>query len=244
MPDRPLGVFGGTFDPVHFGHLRLAEEARDTLGLERVIWVPAGQPPLRDLPGRSAADRLAMVRLAIAGNRGFEVDAAEVEAAGTSYTVITLERLRSTHGASRPLVLLLGADAFGRFDEWHRWQEIFGLAHVAVATRPGHALEVGPGGNHGVPPGPKVRPGGTAPAAVATRWNTELRAEYATRRGGSADLATAPAGRIVPFAMSGLEISATALRGHFAAGTSPRYLAPDAVLDYIDRRHLYRNPQR
>ena len=258
MPDAPLGLFGGTFDPVHFGHLRLAEEARETLGLAKVIWIPAGQPPLRDAPGRSAADRLAMVRLAVAGNPGFTIDDGEVVAAGTSYTVNTLERLRAAHGERQPLVLLLGADAFGRLDAWHRWRELFGLAHIAVATRPGHALGVGPGGSCGVPPrrevraggscgvppGPKVSPGGTAPDAGERGWAPDLCAEYAARHGCPADLAESPAGRIVPFTMSGLEISATALRGHFAAGTNPRYLAPDAVLDYIDRHHLYRNPQR
>ena len=111
---RPLGVFGGTFDPVHFGHLRLAEAAIDALDLGGVRWIPAGRPVLRDAPRVNAAQRLEMVRLAIAANPRFELDASEVDAAQPSYTVPTLERLRqpAVCGDQRPLVLLVGADAF------------------------------------------------------------------------------------------------------------------------------------
>lgn len=216
-PQRPLGVFGGTFDPVHFGHLRLAEEARDKLGLGQVLWLPAGQPPLRAVPQTPPADRVAMVRLAIAANPAFVIDTREADTAAPSYTVTTLERLRHRHG-ERPLVLLLGADAFARLESWQRWQDVFALAHIGVATRPGHPLKVGVGG-------------------------TALDREFSARRGEAADLATAPAGRIVPFAIQALDISATALRGYLAAGASPRYLAPDAVLDYIGQHQLYRPHQ-
>ena len=111
---RPLGIFGGTFDPVHFAHLRLAEEAADALGLAGVRWIPAGRPALREAPRVSAGQRLEMVRLAIAGNPRFVLDEAEVRAAQPSYTVPTLERLRQPAlcGAQRPLVLLVGAVAF------------------------------------------------------------------------------------------------------------------------------------
>ena len=121
----PLGIFGGTFDPVHYGHLRLAEDAVIGLGLPRVRWIPAGQPALRDAPRVSAAQRLAMVRLAIEGNPCFEIDSGEVDRQQTSYTVTTLERLRASLGKARPLVLLLGADAFAGLAGWHRWPELF-----------------------------------------------------------------------------------------------------------------------
>lgn len=211
----PLGIFGGTFDPVHFGHLRLAEEARETLGLGQVLWIPAGRPPLRGTPHTPAADRLAMVRLAVAGNPAFAIDAAEAGAPGPSYTIDTLQRLRALHGAQRPLVLLLGADAFARLEGWHRWRELFGLAHFAVATRPGHGARVGTGG-------------------------TALDAEFSARLGTPADIATSPAGRVVPFDMRALDISATALRAYLDSGVSPRYLAPETVLDYISTHRLYR----
>jgi len=214
-----LGLFGGTFDPLHVGHLRLAIEAREALGLAEVCFIPAGKPALRDAPVGSAADRLAMVTRTLAAMPGFGVDATEVRDAanrsGPSYTIDTLDRQRRQHGPERPLVLLLGADAFGRLESWHRWRELFALAHVAVATRPGHELKAG------------------GPA---------LDAEFRERLGAAADLRSAPAGRIVPFAITGLEISASDIRRRLAAGLDVRHLVPDAVLDYIDSHLLYRTP--
>lgn len=220
MPDTagrvPLGIFGGTFDPVHAGHLRLAEEAADLLGLERVLWIPAGHPAHRDAPRASAADRLEMVRLATAGNPRFELDPGEVDSARPSYTVPTLERLRSAAApGQRPLVLLLGADAFAGIPGWHRWPELFELAHIAVAHRPGFELD---------------------PASLPL----PLAAEYRRRQGTSpAVFAEVPAGRIVSFAMTPLDISATRIRALLAAGRSPRYLLPAEVLAYIEKRQLY-----
>lgn len=217
---RLLGLFGGTFDPLHVAHMRLALEAREALGLSEVCFIPAGNPALRAAPACPAADRLAMVERTVGGISGFSVDAAEVLAARNptpSYTVDTLERQRSLHGPRRPLVLLIGADAFARFESWQRWRELFELAHIAVATRPGHELSLGTG---------------------TSALNAELRA----RQGSAADLAAAPAGRIVPFAITALEVSATTIRHRLAAGLDVRYLVPEAVLDYIDSHQLYRTP--
>jgi nicotinate-nucleotide adenylyltransferase len=216
----PLGLFGGTFDPLHVAHLRLALEAREALSLGEVCFIPAGNPALRAAPACPAADRLAMVERAVAGISGFSVDAAEVLAArnpAPSYTVDTLERQRRQHGPRRPLVLLIGADAFARLESWQRWQDLFALAHIAVATRPGHELSVGAG-------------------------TSALDAEFRTRRGSAADFTAAPAGRIVPFAITALEISATAIRRRLTAGLDVRYLVPDPVLDYIDSHQIYRTP--
>lgn len=225
MPDaavvQPLGLFGGTFDPVHCGHLRLAEEAADALALPVVRWIPAGQPPLRSVPPRaSAQQRLAMVERAIAGNPRFELDAAEVEADQPSYTVLTLERLRqsSVCGTSRPLVLLTGADAFARMAGWHRWPSLFELAHVAVACRPGYSIQ----------------PDSLSP---------EMAEQYLRR--GSDDpsvLSQSPAGRIVSFAMTPLGISATHIRETLSKRKSPRYLLPDLVLEYVHHHSLYQEP--
>lgn len=214
----PLGLFGGTFDPVHYGHLRLAEESITHLGLGGVRWMPAGQPPHRGVPQVTAADRLAMVRLATAGNRNFSVDAAEVEAAEPSYTVHTLERLRRELGEQTPLVLLVGADAFAGLATWHRWRDIFALAHVAVSHRPGFPVEL-------------------------ASLPDEVGAEYAARRLSDAgQLGEAASGGIVTFAMTQLAISATQIRKLLANGLSARYLLPDSVLDYIQTHSLYRNP--
>lgn len=215
--DAPLGIFGGTFDPVHFGHLRLAEEAIDGLGLAGVRWIPAGQPALRGAPRANAPHRLAMVRRATAGNPRFSVDAAEVEAAQTSYTVLTLERLRrhTCCGPRRPLVLLLGADAFAALPGWHRWHTLFDLAHVAIAHRPGYPIDAG-----ALPP--------------------DLAAVYGKRfRESPAALAGTPAGCIVSLAMDQLAISATRIRGLLHDGGSPRYLLPDDVVAYIHEHRLY-----
>ena len=213
----PLGLYGGTFDPVHLGHLRLAEEAVDALGLAGVRWIPAGQPLLREAPRVAARQRLDMVRLATAGNPRFTVDPAEVEADRPSYTVPTLERLRRPDelGSERPLVLLLGADAFAGVSAWHRWEALFELAHVAVAHRPGYLLEAA-----ALPP----------PLARVLEQRRSL---------DPADLRAVPAGRIVSFAMTSLDISATRIRAALSKGESVRYLLPDALIGYLQNHRLY-----
>lgn len=206
---------GGTFDPVHLGHLRLAEEARMHLGLEQVRWIPAGSPPHRASPCVSPSDRLEMVRLAVARNPHFVVDASEVLSSQPSYTVPTLERLRAEFGPDRPLVLLLGIDAFAGLTSWHRWQELFDLSHVAVATRPGFDLAMA----------------ASIPALSRELASRERAEPAAIRRRG--------AGFIVPFTMTPLAISASMLRSEIAAGRSARYLVPDSVLAYIETKGLY-----
>ena len=214
---RPLGLIGGTFDPVHYGHLRLAEEACEALDLDAVCWIPAGQPPHRAAPRAAAAHRLEMVRRAVAGNSAFTVDDAEARSPGPSYTVMTLERLRAER-PQRPLVLLMGADAFLGLPGWHRWRELFDLAHIGIAARHGVELAI-----------------------------EDLPAELATACAGRIDgepdvLRAAPAGRVVRFSMTPLAISASLLRAKLAAGTSVRYLLPDPVREYIQLHHLYGTP--
>jgi nicotinate-nucleotide adenylyltransferase len=205
---------GGTFDPVHFGHLRLAQEAAETLGLERVRWVPAGRPWHRTQPRAPAKHRLEMVRLAIRRNALFELDDAEIRQGSPGYTVETLERLRRKFGPRRPLVLLLGTDAFRGVTTWERWRDLFELAHIFVAQRPGHSLT----------------PGGMS-AALASEWR---------KRAGTPDaLRRRPAGSVVTYGTTALDISASAIRAHFAQSRSPRYLLPSVVLDYIHAHRLY-----
>ena len=134
---QAIGIFGGTFDPIHFGHLRLAEEMAEAIGLERVLLIPAGQPPHRGAPRTEAAHRLEMVRRAIAGNPRFAADAREVTSPRPSYTVDTLTGLRAELNQEQPLWLLLGADAFLELPTWHEWRQLFELANIAVAARPG-----------------------------------------------------------------------------------------------------------
>jgi nicotinate-nucleotide adenylyltransferase len=213
----PIGILGGTFDPIHYGHLRLAEELAGTLHLDKVHIIPSGTPPHRTAPGASAEHRLAMTERAAAGNAGFVVDGREVRRAGPGYTFDTLTEMRAEAGTARPLVLIVGADAFLEFATWHRWHEIFGLAHVAVAHRPGYPLE---------------------------RWSERmpqpLAREYAARL-MQQPLAThlSPAGGVVVVPFTALDISATAVRDMLRAGTSPRYLVPDSILEYIQTHRLY-----
>jgi nicotinate-nucleotide adenylyltransferase len=218
----PLGVFGGTFDPVHRAHLQLALDAYQNLGLHELVFVPAGSPPLREAPRTPAFHRMAMVERAISGIKGFSADAFEIAQPGPSYTIDTLAHLRQCYGTERPLVLLLGADAFARLPAWHRWRELFALAHIAVAARP------------------RYNP--IMAETMATELATELAGELSARLGAADDLHQAPAGRIVPFAMTALDISATAIRERLAQGLDISHLVPAAVVDYIESHQLYRTP--
>lgn len=211
----PVGVLGGTFDPIHLGHLGLARDALAELGLARVRFIPAGQPVHRGSPGATAEQRLAMTRLALAGQARFELDEAEVLSPAPSYTVPTLERLRIEFGHDCPLVLLMGVDAFAGLQAWHRWRELFDLAHVGVATRPGHVLD---------------------PASL----DAGLAQEFAARRAGAEALQAGAAGRIVCFAIEPQDISATRIREQIRTGAHPGALVPEPVLDYIETHSLYR----
>jgi len=198
---RPLALLGGTFDPVHVAHLRAAWEAAEALDAE-VFLMPANVPPHRAQPVASAAQRVALLRAALIGQHRLLLDERELRRSGPSYTVDTLRELRSEIGAHRPLVLLLGADAFAGLPTWHTWRELFQHAHIVVMTRPGHASE----------------------------WPAELDAEYRARCSKDVlDLRTRPAGRIYALAITPLEISATAVRAQLAAGREPRWLLPEAA---------------
>jgi nicotinate-nucleotide adenylyltransferase len=210
----PIGVFGGTFDPIHFGHLRLAEDMADVLGLDRVLFIPAGQPPHRGAPHTAAGHRLEMVRRAIAGNSRLVADAREVQRPQPSYTVDTLTELRAELGEAQPLWLLLGADAFLGLPGWHDWRRLFDLANIAVAERPGARL--------------------MQSDAIMEPLQSEV-----LQRQTAVGTATGPAGSILLRATPPLDISATAIRDTLARRGSVRYLLPDAVLDYIHEHQLY-----
>jgi len=214
LTSRAIGILGGTFDPVHFGHLRLAQEAADALDLAEVRFIPGGTPPHRAVPQTSALHRVAMVKLAIADNPLFTLDERETRRDGRSYSFDTLTELRAETGATRPLVLIMGADAFLAFHTWHRWRDIFGLAHIAVAHRPGAALA-------------------TINDALLARELAQRRVEHGVA------LQQAPAGSIAVVPITALEISATAIRAAIAEQRSARYLTPAAVLGYIYDNHLF-----
>ena len=209
---RPIGVFGGTFDPIHYGHLRSAFEMLQALRFAEVRFVPCGDPPHRGLTYASAAQRMRLVELAIAGQDGFVADDRELRRDGPSYTVDTLQSLRHEH-AGRSLGLVVGMDAFLGLTDWHRWDEILDLAHIVVAHRPGwKAPDIGVLG--------------------------ELISEHGTHRVD--DLHEAEHGCIHIHAVTQLEIASTEIRDLVAAGRDPRFLMPDAVRDEIENTGLYK----
>ncbi|MEP7208715.1 MAG: nicotinate-nucleotide adenylyltransferase [Casimicrobiaceae bacterium] len=215
LPTRPLGILGGTFDPIHCGHLELAREARAALDLAEVLVIPAGDPPHRQAPIASARDRLAMVGLAVAGLDGVAVDRREVDREGRSYTVLTLSELRSER-PFQPLLLIVGADALLGLEGWHRWREVFVRAHLVVVARPGTDLV------------------GSLTGALADEWQ----ARHTTDR---RDLEKVDGGSIYQQAITPHAISASAIRAALARGDTAavRGLLPAAVLAYIGRNHLY-----
>lgn len=208
-----IGVMGGTFDPVHFGHLRPATELAEWLALDRLHWIPVHVPPHRARPMTPAHHRLAMVERALAGAHGateMYADRRELDREGPSYTVDTLLSLRAEVGTETPIVLLMGMDAFNGFRSWHRWPEILELAHLVVAHRPG------------------------SPAAE------ELDDVLAERFvDGPQALRRAPGGAIALRQVTQLDISSTRIRSLLRAGRDARYLLPDAVLDYIRTHGLF-----
>lgn len=218
MSNAPIGILGGTFDPIHHGHLRLAQEALEQCGLAFVNFIPGGTPPHRDAPCASAKQRLDMVSLALHGNSAFVLDEREIHCTEPSYTVNTLSALRAEVGAIRPLCLLIGGDAFLLLHTWHEWGRLFELAHIVVMQRAGE------------------RPLGNA----IIQSDENLRNEYHARLAPAPRaLREAPAGSILVLDMPALEISATDIRRRSAEGKSARYLLPDAVANYIQYHHLY-----
>lgn len=210
---RAIGIFGGTFDPVHFGHLRAAVEAREKLGLDDLRLLPAGRPPHRSDTVADGGQRLDMLRLALAGCADLRVDDREVRRAGYSYMADTLAEIRGEAGEA-PLLLLIGQDAANALDTWHEWRRLFDLAHLVVMRRPDAHFNC----------------------------QGELRAEIERRRAREpARLLEASAGLVLSLEITQLDISSTHIRGLLAGGRSARFLLPDGVLDYIRERGLYRS---
>jgi len=227
MPQQPIGIFGGTFDPIHLGHLRTAHELMTGLDLAEVRFIPSRLPPHRPPTVAPEALRLRMLEAALEGLPGFRVDGRELLRPGPSFMVDTLTSLRAEVGP-RPLCLLLGLDAFQGVPTWDRWRELPALAHIVVARRPGFT-----------PPNDGELAGQIA-GQIHGEAGELLRSRTST---DPQDLARSPAGRVLIQDVTQLDISSSAIRSLVAAGGDPRFLVPDAVRDLIVKTHIYANPK-
>lgn len=207
-----IGILGGTFDPIHAGHLRLAIELKQNLDLSRVILVPCHRPPHRQEPQASPKQRLSMVKAAIRDEAFLEVSDLEIRRGGTSYMIDTLEMLRAQF-PNQALCLLLGIDAFLGFAGWHRYQDILNLAHLVIAHRPRFQLPTR----------------GLIASLLKKHGTTQFQ-----------DLHSHLNGFIYSSPMTPLEISATDIRKQISLGRNPKFLLPDRVLNYIHMHHIYR----
>ena len=210
---RRIGVLGGTFDPVHHGHLRMALEAAELLRLDELRLVPVNTPALRTQPCAGPEQRLDMLRLATAGVPGLAVDDRELRRGGVSYSIDSLREIRLEAGDQPRLCMIVGEDAFTALERWKEWQRLLDYAHIAVLTRPGDTA----------PPGPAL--------AAWTAAHLEADAELALRetsRGG-----------VLRLALTQLAISSTQVRTLLGSGRSPRFLLPESVLDYIHEHRIY-----
>lgn len=212
MSADPIAILGGTFDPVHFGHLRAAVEACEQLGLAALRMMPAGSPPHRSGPLASPRQRLDMLRLATGDCPQLRVDDREIRRPGASFMVDTLTELRAEAGTA-PLLLLVGQDAANALDTWHRWGDLFELAHLVIMRRPEAHFDCA----------------------------GELRRQFERRRVPHPErLREQPSGLVLTLEVTQLDISSSAIRDLFARGRSVRYLLPDAVVAYIEDQGLYR----
>jgi len=209
---RRVGILGGTFDPVHIGHLRSALEVAEFMCLDELRLLPNARPPHRDTPLVAAQDRLAMVRGAVQGVERLSVDARELARDKPSYTIDTLESIRGELNAHDQLFLVLGWDAFCGLPSWHRWEELLQHCHILVLQRPDADVD---------PP-------------------DELRNLLAARSESDPTAMSGPAGHISFVWQTPLAVSATQIRQLLASGKSVRFLVPEAVLAYIEAHDLYR----
>ncbi len=210
---QPLVFMGGTFDPVHNGHLRTALELKQWLGVDQVCLIPSGAPVHRDEPGCTPRQRLEMVRLAVQDEPALTADAREIESDEPSYSLLTLQALRAERGEACPIVMTMGMDAYQTLPSWYQWQSFLDYAHILVLARPGYEGQDA----------------------------TEELLDFTRRHQASAvnELLDMPSGRVFIQELTPLGISATQIRHLVAQGQSPRYLMPEPVWHYIQQNSLY-----
>ena len=208
---EPIALFGGTFDPVHYGHLRCADEARQKLTLEKLYLLPAGTPVHRDVPQASVRQRLDMLQLAREEFPHLMIDDRETRRSGPSYMVETLQELRVSF-PDRPLILLIGQDAANLLHTWFHWEQLFELAHIVILTRP----------------------------ATQTEYESKLAKQVQSRlETDGRKLFESKAGKVLHLEVQPIDVSATGIKRIIHSGGSPESMLPAAVLEYITGNRLY-----
>lgn len=206
-----MGILGGSFDPVHYGHLRVALEVSQKLNISTIKFIPCKQQVLKSHAPMEQTHRLNMLKLAVEGVSSFEVDERELKREGPSYMVETLQSLQQDY-PEQTLCLILGADAAKLFEQWYHWRSIFALAHLIIVTRPHYDT-------------------------TAISWLQAMLPERQVQH--PSELKQAKAGKILLFSTSLLAISAEEIRRQLAERYSPKFLLPETVLSYIHQHHLY-----
>lgn len=207
-----IAIFGGTFDPVHNGHLRMATEVAEQLACDEVKLIPAGIPPHREANQVAGHHRSAMLALAIEGDDKLTVDDCELKRQGLSYSIDTVINMRDTLGDDATLSLCMGIDAFSQLHTWNRWRELTDYAHVVVMTRPGFHLPKG--------------------GEVFDWWHERIVHD-------NDELLAVTKGRVMSLALTPLSISSSDLRQRIGEKKSVRYLVPKTVQKYIEQHQLY-----
>lgn len=208
-----IGIYGGTFDPIHFGHLRSALDVAEQLGLSKVLMIPSAQPPHRETPVVSVEHRWQMLQLALEGQQLMVADDREIQRKGPSYTYDTLTELRQEYNGEA-LCLIQGGDVFQKLHTWHRWQELLDLTHIVVMRRAGENV----------------------------LWDALVEKRYSQcLTNDKTELESKAAGKIIELDVVPLSISATQIRDKILMNKEIKYLLPDKVLAHIDKHKLYRN---
>ena len=210
----PIGIYGGTFDPIHYGHLRVNLELCEILGMDHVRFIPAFLPPHRDEPVTPVELRLEMVEKAIAPEPLFVLDDREIKRGGASYTVDTLKSLRRDY-PQNPLCLLMGMDAFAGIDRWHRWQELLDYAHIVVSQRPETDFN------------------------TRERWSESIQDFYQAHKAERHSIRQSLCGKIRLEPVTQLSISATDIRNRLKNRQSIRFLVPESVINLINYYNLF-----
>ena len=207
-----IGILGGTFDPIHYGHLRTALDVQQSLSLDEVKFIPCGEPAHRNKPIAEPLQRLSMVRAAIAGQDKFSVDDREIKRNGPSYMVDTLASLNDDF-KSTPLCLILGTDAFNGLTQWYQWENIFDLANIVVMRRP--------------------------MADVKTDINKKVFSKIKHRVVDTDDFTKSNNGKVCFVSVTQLDISATMIRQKWQQCNDIQFFLPDSVLKLIHQQNIY-----